>query len=127
MAFCLVIRIYSNQHSVIAVHGVNGHYTRTWSSNKTLWLSDVLPNRIPNSRVMSFGYRSNPRTGLGLVDAEGLRQIARDLLQQLQDMRTPKTDFDEVCRFAQVSRGSLIFGIDRASQSFSSATIWVVW
>ncbi|KAF8248826.1 hypothetical protein K440DRAFT_545759, partial [Wilcoxina mikolae CBS 423.85] len=79
---------------IVAVHGVNGHYKGTWSTSnnykdEALWLSAILPNRIPNARVrvMSFGYRSNPRTGLGLMDAAGLRKIARDLLRELHDLR----------------------------------------
>ncbi|KAF8244124.1 hypothetical protein K440DRAFT_501231, partial [Wilcoxina mikolae CBS 423.85] len=76
---------------IVAVHGVNGHRSESWTNRDeatgtTLWLSDVLLERIPSSRVMTFGYSSNPSVG-DLIHASALRRAARDLLQQLHAKR----------------------------------------
>jgi hypothetical protein len=44
--------------SVIAVHGLNGHREKSWTDDKSgvLWLRDLLPSRLPNVRVLTFGY-----------------------------------------------------------------------
>ncbi|KAM0228216.1 hypothetical protein ACHAPO_010864, partial [Fusarium lateritium] len=49
---------------IVAIHGLNGHYYKTWSTSSTNgsrlnWLEDMLPERIPNARIMSYGYNAN--------------------------------------------------------------------
>ena len=43
----------------VAVHGLQGHPSRSWTSQKTglFWLKDVLPTSFPQSRIMTFGYQ----------------------------------------------------------------------
>jgi len=45
---------------IIALHGLNGHYERTWADQTTggLWLRDFLPFDIPGARIFSFSYDS---------------------------------------------------------------------
>lgn len=50
---------------VVALHGLNGHWEKTWQSDKStskgggaMWLRDFLPQQIPHARIMSFGYDS---------------------------------------------------------------------
>lgn len=50
---------------IVALHGLNGHWEKTWQSNKPgskgggpMWLRDFLPQQIPHARIMSFGYDS---------------------------------------------------------------------
>jgi hypothetical protein len=50
---------------IIAIHGLNGHYQKTWTATPKLargkecnWLKDLLPKQIPNARIMSYGYNS---------------------------------------------------------------------
>jgi hypothetical protein len=45
--------------SLVAIHGLNGHREKTWTSNGKLWLRDFLPERIPNARIMTWGYDAN--------------------------------------------------------------------
>jgi protein SERAC1 len=95
--------------SIIAVHGLNGHPLNTWTyvppqkgpgsaldqgeyAQPTLWLRDLLPQKIPNARVMSYGYDSS---ALGYLSARGIREHARCLLEWLRDER----EDDEVCVF----------------------------
>jgi hypothetical protein len=48
------------QVDIIAIHGLNGHFERTWTSksNNVLWLRDLLPQQLPGSRIFSFEYDS---------------------------------------------------------------------
>jgi len=48
---------------IIAIHGINGHYAKTWTGVSTNgqqvnWLKDFLPNKIPPARIFSYGYNS---------------------------------------------------------------------
>lgn len=49
--------------SIIAIHGLNAHSTRTWISEASniSWLFDknLLPRSIPNARVLTWGYNPN--------------------------------------------------------------------
>lgn len=46
--------------SIVAIHGLNGHREKTWTAtNGVFWLRDLLPRRIPNARIMSWGYDAN--------------------------------------------------------------------
>lgn len=44
---------------IVAVHGLNGHREETWTDeNKILWLRDLLPSKLPNARIWTWGYDS---------------------------------------------------------------------
>lgn len=44
---------------VVAVHGLQGDLYQTWThENRTLWLQSILPDKIPYTRIMTFGYNS---------------------------------------------------------------------
>ena len=48
---------------IVAVHGLGGHAYDTWThDNGIMWLRDLLPQDIPNARVMTWGYDSEPQT-----------------------------------------------------------------
>jgi hypothetical protein len=55
----------SSIYSLVAVHGLNGDPTRTWTHRKTnaFWLKDFLPQDVKNIRVMSFGYNASAAFG----------------------------------------------------------------
>ncbi|SLM38087.1 P-loop containing nucleoside triphosphate hydrolase [Lasallia pustulata] len=44
---------------IVAVHGLNGHFEKTWTTNNVNWLCDLLPSDIPNARILSWGYDAN--------------------------------------------------------------------
>ncbi|OCK96149.1 uncharacterized protein K441DRAFT_657484 [Cenococcum geophilum 1.58] len=45
---------------IIAVHGLNGHRDETWTAgNGVNWLRDLLPQDLPNARIMAWGYDAN--------------------------------------------------------------------
>ena len=80
--------------SIVAVHGFNGHRTETWglgaddarAAEGQTWLETLLPTRIPEARVMTFGYDSGTIPG-GLVSKTGVRDRAMDLLKALWNGR----------------------------------------
>jgi hypothetical protein len=46
--------------SLIAVTGLNGHPFASWKEKdgNFMWLRDGLPQALPNTRIMTYGYNS---------------------------------------------------------------------
>ncbi|KAI1453137.1 hypothetical protein F4805DRAFT_387349 [Annulohypoxylon moriforme] len=74
---------------IVAVHGIGAHPEKTWVSKESNvnWLSHktMLPDAIPNARIMAFGYASN-WFGDGAVKLT-LDGVARELLMALGSAR----------------------------------------
>ncbi|KAI0870691.1 Alpha/Beta hydrolase protein [Hypoxylon argillaceum] len=70
---------------IIAVHGLNGHYMNTWTDKpgNTIWLKDLLPEKLPGCRVMTFQYNASFTS----MSAGRVRDAANTLLQLLRDER----------------------------------------
>lgn len=45
-------------HSIIMIHGLDGNWKDTWSTNGVFWPRDFLPNAIDHARIWSYGYDS---------------------------------------------------------------------
>ena len=74
------------RYSVVAVHGLNGHPRKTWTSdNGHLWLKDFLPNELPYARILSFGYDSQLTFS---KSAATVADFALGLLDELDNART---------------------------------------
>lgn len=65
--------------SIVAIHGLDGHCNNSWTAaNGKLWLKDFLPDKIPNARIVSYGYNAYTANQRQLSDqtiydhAEGL-------------------------------------------------------
>jgi hypothetical protein len=54
--------------SIVAIHGLDGHPTESWTANGKLWLRDFLPDKIPHARIMSYGYDAYTRNRQQLSD-----------------------------------------------------------
>jgi hypothetical protein len=72
--------------SIVAIHGLNGDMTRTWTDpeSKTVWLRDLLPAAVPRSRIYSFGYDSAYLFSSSVATIE---DFANDLLSRLRGVR----------------------------------------
>ncbi|KAH6624184.1 Alpha/Beta hydrolase protein [Chaetomium sp. MPI-SDFR-AT-0129] len=88
-----------NQIDVVAVHGLGGHYLNTWAhvpsrgnGDATLWLRDLLPQKLPNAHVMSFSYDSaiyNRADQSVRATAGKLVQLLRDIREEYEDQNRP--------------------------------------
>ncbi|KAG9029304.1 hypothetical protein FS842_004595, partial [Serendipita sp. 407] len=48
---------------IIAIHGLDGHREQSWTAEDgTMWLRDLLPEDIPNARILSYGYDADTRS-----------------------------------------------------------------
>ncbi|EXM20712.1 Alpha/Beta hydrolase fold [Fusarium oxysporum f. sp. vasinfectum] len=84
----------SPEIDIVAVHGLNpldrpNQARTTWTTGGRLWLKDFLPDRIPRSRVMLFGYNSNVAFG---TSTAGLTEQADNLLNRLSSNRADVPD-----------------------------------
>lgn len=71
---------------LVAIHGLNGDAIDTWTHKETkvMWLEDLLPEAIPNIRIMTFGYNARFKNFTAQQD---LRSISCKLLTELVDLR----------------------------------------
>ncbi|CAG8225726.1 unnamed protein product [Penicillium nalgiovense] len=74
---------------IVAVHGLNGHATGSWTSKPqgTCWLSNAyfLPRYIPRARVLVWGYNASISSQDGKApSSDRILQHARTLVSQLE-------------------------------------------
>ncbi|KAI9855038.1 MAG: hypothetical protein M1813_000582 [Trichoglossum hirsutum] len=79
---------------IVAVHGLNGHREATWTAQNGInWLQHkgMLPARIPNARIFSWGYDANTHSTSQLT-AMYLYDHAQNLVSELSlERRLTKT------------------------------------
>lgn len=70
---------------IVAVHGFCGHREQSWThidqttGEEVMWLKDFLPDYVPGSRVMTFGYNLQSEG----ISATEIREKAIELLEAL--------------------------------------------
>lgn len=73
--------------SIIAVHGLGGHWDLTWThvETKKNWLRDFLPEQLRESgfrpRILSYGYDAKTAFSTSI---ESISTVAEDLLDRLK-------------------------------------------
>jgi len=73
--------------SIVAVHGLDGHYKHTFEDkNGTLWLKDLLPKYVPDTRILTYGYDSRTH-GRDPIANQFLFQQAATFLTKLVSYR----------------------------------------
>lgn len=92
---------------IVAVHGLNGHYEKTWTNETSQfnWLKDGIPKVIPLARVMSFSYNSSVQFSKSTSD---LFVFADQLLESLSAERTTVAEQDRQIIFICHSLGGLV-------------------
>lgn len=73
--------------SLVAIHGLAGDPFTTWTHVKghPMWLRDLLPQVMPNIRIMTYGYNTS---FLNYTAKQDVRSIAAKLLAELADLRS---------------------------------------
>ncbi|KAI9507260.1 hypothetical protein F5148DRAFT_140868 [Russula earlei] len=79
--FTVVAGGFNNELDIIAIHGLNGHAFSSWAVNHVMWLRDLLPKRVPNARVLVYGYNANHVEDVYLFR---INEYARLFLQSLK-------------------------------------------
>ncbi|PGH21490.1 hypothetical protein AJ80_03158 [Polytolypa hystricis UAMH7299] len=90
---------------IVAVHGLNGHYARTWTQGQSNWLQDFLPRDIPDARILALGYDSRVvfSSSVGNID-----RFADQLLAYLSRQRRTQAEHDRPLIFVCHSLGGLV-------------------
>lgn len=106
--------------SIVAVHGLSplkdpNHAEDTWTAkaSRKMWLRDFLPHKIPNARIMLFGYNSNAAFS---TSAAGVQDQAEVLFSRL--IRERRSAPDRPLIFICHSLGGLI--VKRVGNTFPS-------
>ncbi|KAG8861848.1 hypothetical protein FRB91_000092 [Serendipita sp. 411] len=48
---------------IVAIHGLDGHREDSWKADDgTMWLKDLLPDDVPNARILTYGYDAYTRS-----------------------------------------------------------------
>lgn len=79
-------RLTAPSYSIVLVHGLNGQRMRTWTLDDCCWPRDLLPQTLPGTRIMTFGYDSAVVSSAG-TSANSLSLHAGSLLSDLSAVR----------------------------------------
>ena len=118
---------------VVAVHGLNGGPTKTWTHPKTksFWLQDFLPMDIPGVRVLNFSYNADAAFGNTTAD---ILDHAKDLLGSLIDKRAAPNEQNRPIMFIAHSLGGIVVKqalvwahVDSQYQSIKDHTIGIAF
>ena len=77
---------------IVAVHGLIGDAFRTWTVTQTsgkeiFWLRDMLPSEVPNARVLTYGYDSDPGKMFDSASTNMVHHHATTLVSELHYFR----------------------------------------
>ena len=100
-----------NVVDIVAVHGLNGHYEKTWTAtlrngSQVNWLRDLLPQQVRNTRIMSFSYDSTVQFSKSTSD---IFTFADQLLEHLLAARQRAGEESRPIVFICHSLGGIVF------------------
>ncbi|KAF2280399.1 ribonuclease-like protein p/mrp subunit [Westerdykella ornata] len=85
-----LIEVYRGQNplvDIVAVHGLNGHPFKTWTTDKTkkCWLkdADLLPYNLKEARILTYGYHATVAALFGKTSSDRILQHAQTLVAEL--------------------------------------------
>jgi alpha-beta hydrolase superfamily lysophospholipase len=110
MDSCKVLNSLTKPSSIVAVHGLGGHWKKTWTSDDdSFWLRDFLPQLLTAAgiaaRVMSFGY--NSATAFSKAKTS-IRTHAVILLNLLREVRQTEEQKSRNILFIAHSLGGIV-------------------
>ena len=69
----MVARRLMSHFSIIAVHGIQGDWEKTWEADGKIWLRDFLGRKIDKVQVLSFGYNSCSSAQVGHMSSKTIQ------------------------------------------------------
>ena len=94
--------------SIVAVHGLEGHYRSTWTDEATqiCWLEhpQFLPSHVPNARVMSYYYDAR----IFSRSVSDVKDVARGLIANLRAKRVSVEEKKRPIIFIAHSLGGIV-------------------
>lgn len=89
MALQLSGPIDQQNRSIVFVHGPRGHLENTWKAECTLypWPQTLLPGKIPNARILTFGYDATVTDIGSMLSIKTLVTHSRDFLSAIATHR----------------------------------------
>ncbi|KUJ07385.1 uncharacterized protein LY89DRAFT_365096 [Mollisia scopiformis] len=98
------------QHSIVLVHGLTGDREKTWTANNddSPWPQSLLPSKIPNARVLTFGYDAYVADWRGMVSQNRIGNHSMNLLTSIATFREDDDTNDRPIIFICHSLGGLV-------------------
>lgn len=77
------------QHSIIFVHGLTGDREKTWKTKNAItpWPQTLLPPKVPNARILTYGYDAYVTDWQGVVSKNRIWNHATNLLAAVATYR----------------------------------------
>lgn len=88
--------------SIIFVHGLTGDREETWKTNgaSAPWPETLLPSKVSNARVLTFGYDAYVADWRGMVSKN---RIGNHSMNMLTTIATHREDDETVCPGVSIS------------------------
>ena len=76
-------------YSIVFVHGLTGDREKTWTANNAAapWPRSLLPSKVPNARILTFGYDAYVADWQGLVSKNRISNHSMNLLTSVATYR----------------------------------------
>ncbi|RDW67886.1 hypothetical protein BP6252_09282 [Coleophoma cylindrospora] len=105
--------LYNPEHSVvdiILVHGLTGDREKTWTAKNAAapWPQSLLPLKVPNARVLTFGYDAYVADWRGMVSTNKIGNHAMNLLNAIATYREDDEPNNRPIIFICHSLGGLV-------------------
>ncbi|KAF8530136.1 hypothetical protein BU17DRAFT_78714 [Hysterangium stoloniferum] len=103
---------------IVAIHGLDGHREGSWTAeNGILWLKDLLPQQLPNVRIVTYGYDASTGSQSYKID-ETLYGHGENFISRLALLRESTTTATRPIIFIAHSLGGIIlkFALIHANQ-----------
>lgn len=97
-------------HSIVFVHGLTGHRDRTWTAPgaKEPWPRSLLPQDLPNCRILSYGYDADIVHWTRAAGQNTTRERAQNLVNDLCTYRARTKSTKAPLLFVCHSLGGLV-------------------
>ncbi|RPA98708.1 hypothetical protein L873DRAFT_1006442 [Choiromyces venosus 120613-1] len=100
---------------IVAVHGLKGDVYRTWTAKATepgekdvFWLKDLLPEEVPNARILAYGYDADPSKMFESISTNRIHHHATTLVSELHFYRRKENEKRRPIIFVCHSLGGII-------------------